>query len=183
MSKRAKQFDHVEIIDIGAKGKAIGKKPDGEIVLVDQVVPGDVVDVVTTRRKKGIWNGTPIRWLKKSPYRVDAFCSHFGVCGGCKWQHLRYEKQLFFKQKAIHDNLVRIGGFKNPEIHAILPPDLQINYRNKMEFSCSDRRWLMKEEMGNENIDISFVGMCLAKAIGGWGQSPFGPSSNFDAGQ
>ena len=147
MSRRTKRFDQVEIIDIGDKGRAIGRKSDGEIILVDHAVPGDVVDVITTRKKKGLWNAIPLKWLKRSSHRVDPFCQHFGVCGGCKWQHLNYESQLSFKEKKVIDNLVRLGGFGDPEVLPIIPADPQRNYRNKMEYSFSNQRWLSKEEI------------------------------------
>jgi 23S rRNA (uracil1939-C5)-methyltransferase len=153
MSRRQKRFEQVEIIDLADKGKSIGKKPDGEIVLVDQVVPGDLVDVITTRKKKGIWHTMPTHFHKLSPDRVEAFCDHFGICGGCKWQHLDYKKQLLFKQKNVSDSLSRIGGFTNANVKSILPSPRLTNYRNKMEFSFSNKRWITQKEI-QENVEF-----------------------------
>ena len=149
MGKRKKHFQEVTIIDLAHKGQAIGKKKDGEIILVDNVVPGDVVDVITTRKKKGMWMSKPTNWHSYSKDRITPFCDHFGECGGCKWQNLHYDKQLEFKEKSVGDALRRIGSFQDPKIHPILASPVSTNYRNKMEFSFSSKRWISEQEINS----------------------------------
>ena len=151
-------FENIEIIDTAAKGKAVGKTPDGRVVFVSNVVPGDVVDVQTFRKRKSYFEGKAIRFEKYSDKRTEPECKHFGVCGGCKWQNMKYEEQLFFKQKEVSNNLLRIGHLDLPEITPILGCKKIYFYRNKMEFSFSDSRWLTPEEIvSNKEIDSRFA--------------------------
>ncbi|PCJ94040.1 MAG: 23S rRNA (uracil(1939)-C(5))-methyltransferase RlmD [Flavobacteriaceae bacterium] len=146
-------FENVEVIDAGAKGKTVGKAPDGRVIFMTNTVPGDVVDVQTTKKRKSYFEGTAIHFHSLSPKRTEPVCEHFGVCGGCKWQHMGYEHQLFYKQKEIENNLVRIGHLDVPETTQILGSKNQYFYRNKMEFSFSDSRWLTLDEIrSNEEI-------------------------------
>lgn len=140
-------FENVEVIDAGAKGKTVGKAPDGRVIFMNNTVPGDVVDVQTTKKRKSYFEGTAIHFHSLSSKRTEPVCEHFGVCGGCKWQHMGYEHQLFYKQKEIENNLVRIGHLDIPETTPILGSKKQYFYRNKMEFSFSDSRWLTLEEI------------------------------------
>jgi 23S rRNA (uracil1939-C5)-methyltransferase len=140
-------FENIEITDTAAKGKAVGKLPDGRVVFVSNAVPGDVVDVQTFRKRKSYYEGKAVRFEKYSDKRTDPECEHFGVCGGCKWQNMKYEEQLFFKQKEVTNNLLRIGHLDLPEITPILGCKKIYFYRNKMEFSFSDSRWLTPEEI------------------------------------
>ena len=157
--KRKNQvFEQVEIIDAGAKGKGVGKSPDGRVIFISGVVPGDVVDVQTFRKRKSYYEGSVLRFHKYSERRTDPVCEHFGVCGGCKWQNMKYEDQLYFKQKEVTNNLLRIGHLELPEVTPILGCDKIYYYRNKMEFSFSDSRWLTPEEIqSNKDIDSRFA--------------------------
>ena len=147
---RRQVFEKVEVIDAGAKGKTIGKAPDGRVIFMTNTVPGDVVDVQTTKKRKAYFEGSAINFHSYSDKRVEPPCEHFGVCGGCKWQHMGYEHQLFYKQKEVENNLRRIGHLDLPELNPILGSKEQYFYRNKMEFSFSDSRWLTLEEIQSE---------------------------------
>lgn len=143
-------FEHVTIVDAGAKGKTVGKAPDGRVIFLTNTVPGDVVDVQTTKKRKAYFEGEAIKFHTLSDKRVAPICEHFGTCGGCKWQHMGYEHQLFFKQKEVTNNLVRIGHLDIPEVTPILGSKEQYFYRNKMEFSFSDSRWLSLAEIQSD---------------------------------
>jgi len=144
MARKNKQvvLENIEVIDAGAKGKAVAKAEDGRVVFIDNAIPGDVVTVQTFKKKKGFYEGRAISFSKYSEKRVQPVCPHFGVCGGCKWQNLGYEHQLFYKQKEVEQNLKRIGKIELPPIIPILGSNKQYFYRNKMEFSFSDSKWL-----------------------------------------
>ena len=129
------------------KGKTIGKAPDGRVIFLTNTVPGDVVDVQTTKKRKAYFEGKAIKFHSFSDKRVDPVCQHFGVCGGCKWQDMGYEHQLFYKQKEVENNLRRIGHLDLPELTPILGSKEQYFYRNKMEFSFSDSRLILEINM------------------------------------
>ncbi|WP_338359972.1 23S rRNA (uracil(1939)-C(5))-methyltransferase RlmD [Yeosuana marina] len=152
MSRRNKKqiFTNIEVIDAGAKGKTIAKAPDGKVILLPNAVPGDVVDIQTFKKRKAYYEGKAIEFHKLSDKRTEPACEHFGVCGGCKWQDMEYEHQLFYKQKEVVNNLVRIGHIELPEVTPILGCEKQYFYRNKMEFSFSDARWLTLEEIQSD---------------------------------
>ena len=147
---KKKEFFNIEVLDAGAKGKSIAKAPDGRIVFLSDAVPGDVVDIQTFKKRKGYYEAKTTKFHKFSKDRVLPLCSHFGICGGCKWQYMSYKKQLFFKQKEVENNLSRIGKLNLPEISAILGAKNPYFYRNKMEFSFSDNRWLSQIEIQSE---------------------------------
>lgn len=151
--KKKPLLTNVEITAIGSEGKALGRV-DEKVVFVPMLVPGDIVDVQVTRKRKNYMEGYVVKQHKYSDLRQEARCSHFGICGGCKWQHLPYERQLEFKQQQVIDNFERIGTFKFPEIRPIIGSDNEFYYRNKLEFTFSNRRWLTDEEIGSGN-DIS----------------------------
>ncbi len=151
-SRRRKTIKDVLISGIADKGKGIGRDKEGRVLFVEEVAPGDVVDVLTLRKKKGFFIGIPVVFHKYSEDRVEPFCQHFGVCGGCKWQHITYEAQLKHKQKVVEDALIRIGKTEAKEFSPILPAEKTTFYRNKLEFAFSNKRWLTKEEL---NTDIS----------------------------
>lgn len=117
-------LENIEIQKLAAEGKAIAKVDD-KVVFVTNVIPGDVVDVQVTKKRKNYMEGHPVVFHKHSPIKKDAFCEHFGVCGGCKWQNLPYEEQLKFKQQEVVDNLERIGKVELPEVNPILPSEKQ----------------------------------------------------------
>ncbi|MFI8604333.1 23S rRNA (uracil(1939)-C(5))-methyltransferase RlmD [Cellulophaga baltica] len=143
-------FENVTVVDAGAKGKTIGKAPDGRVIFLNNTVPGDVVDVQTTKKRKAYFEGTATKFHTLSDKRVTPVCHHFGTCGGCKWQDMGYDHQLFYKQKEVENNLIRIGHLELPEITPILGSKKQYFYRNKMEFSFSDSRWLSLEEINSD---------------------------------
>ena len=149
MSRKKKELpliENVEIIDIAAEGKAIAKVDD-MIVFIPYVVPGDVIDLKLTRKKNKYAEGKPERFISYSPLRTEAFCEHFGVCGGCKWQILPYQEQLKFKHKQVVDNLTRIGKIDLPDVSPILGSDKTTFYRNKLEFTFSNKKWLTWEQV------------------------------------
>lgn len=150
--KNKKQiFTNLEVIDAGAKGKTVAKAPDGKIIFLPNAVPGDVVDVQTFKKRKAYYEGKAIAFHKLSDKRTEPKCEHFGTCGGCKWQHMSYDNQLFYKQKEVTNNLTRLGHIELPEVTPILGSAEHYFYRNKMEFSFSDSRWLTFEEIQSDN--------------------------------
>ena len=144
-------FEHVAVLDAGAKGVSVAKAEDGKIIFIPNVVPGDVVDVQTFKKRKAYYEGKAIQFHKLSEHRVDPVCEHFGVCGGCKWQNMNYSQQLFYKNNEVYNNLKRIGKIALPEFEPILGSEKQFFYRNKMEFSFSDSRWLTENEIQNQD--------------------------------
>lgn len=143
-------FEHVAVLDAGAKGVSVAKAEDGKIIFIPNVVPGDVVDVQTFKKRKAYYEGKAIQFHKLSEHRVNPVCEHFGVCGGCKWQNMNYSQQLFYKNNEVYNNLKRIGKIALPEFDPILGSEKQFFYRNKMEFSFSDSRWLTENEIQNQ---------------------------------
>jgi len=145
---------NIELLSAGAKGVSVGKTDDGRTVMVSGAVPGDIVDARILKSKKKYFQAQAVNIIEKSPFRVEPRCVHFGVCGGCKWQNMSYEKQLEFKQEEVYNNIRRIGGITNFESLPILGSKEQYFYRNKMEFSFSNVRWLTSEEV-DSNKEIS----------------------------
>lgn len=145
-------IENVKISGIAAEGKAIAKIDD-MVVFIPFVIPGDVIDLQLTRKKNKYAEGKPVRFIKYSPDRVEAFCEHFGICGGCKWQTLPYAEQLKYKQQQVFDNMTRIGKIDIPEIMPILGSAKTQFYRNKLEFTFSNKKWLTQEQIQS---DISF---------------------------
>ena len=137
---------NVEITDVAAEGKALARVDD-RVVFVNGAVPGDVVDVQVTRKRTSYYEGDAIVFHKYSDMRVAPFCKHFGVCGGCKWQSIPYEKQLEYKAREVYNNLKRIGKIDLPEQMPILASAHNQKYRNKLEFTFSNKRWLTAEQM------------------------------------
>ena len=139
----------VTITAIGAEGNALARV-DNLVVFVPMLIPGDVVDIQVIRKRKKYLEGKVIKFHEYSSDRIKPRCIHFGVCGGCKWQHLPYKLQLKYKEKQVRDNLSRIGKIELPEISPIIASSQEYFYRNKLEFTFSDKRWLTKEEVGSE---------------------------------
>jgi hypothetical protein len=125
-------FDHIKVLDAGAKGVSVAKAPDGKVIFIPNVVPGDVVDVQTFKKRKAYYEGKAIQFHEFSEHRVEPICEHFGVCGGCKWQNMNYSQQLFYKQNEVKNHLQRIGKVELPEFEPILGSEKQFFYRNKM---------------------------------------------------
>lgn len=142
-------FEEVTIIDAGAEGKSIARVNDA-VVFVTGVVPGDVCDLQVTKKKKSYFEAKPIKFHKYSEDRAKAFCEHFGVCGGCKWQELPYDKQLFYKEKQVKDNFQRLGKFEFPEVSPIIGSKETEFYRNKMEYTFTNKTWLSIEDLNSD---------------------------------
>ena len=152
MARKRKQYpllENVLITDVAAEGKAIAKI-DGLAVFVPYAVPGDVVDIQITRKKRSFAEGRVVRFEKYSDKRAVPFCEHFGVCGGCKWQSLPYEEQLKYKQSQVKDNLERIGKVDVSDFTPILGAPEDRFYRNKLEFTFSNKRWLTEKEISSD---------------------------------
>ncbi len=160
MSRKRKDIvlENVEIETVAAEGKALAHV-DGQVVFVEFAVPGDIVDIQVTRSRKKYMEGYIKRLVSPSPDRLEPFCAHFGVCGGCKWQPLPYPMQLEAKRRQVYDQLVRIGHLEVPEIEPTLPSPSTERYRNKLEFTFSSRRWLEKGENPDEITPQDRVGL------------------------
>lgn len=150
-------FERIKVRDAGAKGVSVATAPDGKVIFIPNVVPGDVVDVQTFKKRKAYYEGKAIRFHEYSTHRTEPKCQHFGVCGGCKWQNMNYSQQLAFKHNEVKNHLQRIGKIELPEFEPILGSQKQFFYRNKMEFGFSNSRWLTEheikssEDLGNRN--------------------------------
>jgi 23S rRNA (uracil1939-C5)-methyltransferase len=134
-------FENIEIIDAGSEGKAVARV-DEKVVFVPWVVPGDVVDIKVTKKRKSYMEGKATAFHRYSDERTEPVCEHFGLCGGCKWQNMKYDSQLKYKQKQVEENLKRIGHLEVKEFFQILASERQYFYRNKLEYTFSNRRWL-----------------------------------------
>lgn len=153
-------IENLEIIETASEGVCIGRH-EGKVVFVPFTVPGDIADVMLVRSKKN-YTDAFIRNLKKpGESRIEPMCPHFTLCGGCRWQHMRYDAQLVMKQKQVTDNLQRIGGIEIENIFPITPSPNQFHYRNKLEFTYSDTRWLTDDERHSENIEPRGLGFHL----------------------
>lgn len=149
MSRKRKPLpilEKVEIEAVAAEGKCVAHIND-MVVFVPFVVPGDVVDLQVRKKRHSYCEATVVRMVQPSPIRVAPKCEHFGICGGCKWQNLPYKEQLSAKQQQVIDQLTRIGKVELPEISPILGSEKTEEYRNKLEFACSNKRWYTKEEL------------------------------------
>ncbi len=156
MKKKEPQEIELEISDMAFGGKGIAKI-NGFTIFVDQTVPLDRVVARIVRKKKNYAEARVSQFISLSPHRIDPPCPYSGFCGGCKWQFLKYEHQLVFKQQHVSDALVHIGLMQDIPVHPVIPSDRIFGYRNKMEFSCSDRRWLLPDELGREDAEFSFA--------------------------
>lgn len=157
MSRKKKPLpilEGVTITDVAAEGKSL-TRVDDMVVFVPFAVPGDVVDLQVRKKKHHYCEAEVVRFIKYSERRAKPVCQHFGICGGCKWQNLPYEDQLKAKQKQVHDQLTRIGKVELPDFRPILGSEKIYEYRNKLEFSCSNKRWLTKEEV-NSGVQLDY---------------------------
>ena len=150
--KKNKEFNNITIERVGSKGKSIGTADDGKTIIIDGGAPGDIVNILTTKQRKSYYQGKITEFHKYSEIRTQPKCEHFGVCGGCKWQHITYSEQLKFKEDEVKNNLVRIGNLTLPKITPIKGAINSYFYRNKMEYSFSDSRWLSLEEIKSKKI-------------------------------
>ena len=169
MARKKKQliFENIEVIDAGARGKTVAKAPDGRVIFLTNTVPGDIVDIRTGKKRKAYFEGTAINFHKYSKKRTEPVCEHFEHCGGCKWQNMAYEHQLAYKEKEVTNNLTRIGHLELPEITPILGCEKTYFYRNKMEFSFSNSRWLTLDEI-NSDKEINNRNACGFHIAGMW---------------
>ena len=142
-------IEGLEITTLAAEGKAMGHH-EGVVVFVPMTVPGDIVDVQITKQHRRFMEGRVVRFVRKSDKRCEPVCKHFGVCGGCKWQNLPYQTQLDYKTQQVCDQLVRIGKLEIPEVRPCLGSEQQLYYRNKIEYTFADRRWLTYEEIAEQ---------------------------------
>ena len=140
------------VTDAGAKGKSIAKAPDGRVIFISNAVPGDVVDIQTMKQRKAYYEGKAIKIHEYSPKRTEPVCKHFGTCGGCKWQNMHYDYQLEYKQREVVNNLQRLGKIDLPDITPISGSKDIYFYRNKMEFSFSDSKWLTLKQIQSDEI-------------------------------
>lgn len=169
MSRKKKSLpvlENITITDYAAEGKALARVNE-LVVFVPFAVPGDVVDLQVRRKKHSYCEAEIIRFIKYSERRVKPFCQHFGICGGCKWQNIPYDEQLRMKQKQVYDQLTRIGKVNLPEFNQILGSVKTQSYRNKLEFGCSNRRWLTQEEIasGSDFTQMNAVGFHITGAF------------------
>ena len=141
-------FENVLVEDYAAEGKSLAKV-NGKVVFIENTVPGDVVDVFVSKNKKDWAEGWPMSFKELAPQRVDPFCEHFGTCGGCQWQMLPYNRQLFYKQKQVTDNLQRIGKVPLPEIMPIIGCETTRQYRNKMEYTFATKKFIPDDEFAS----------------------------------
>ncbi|MDO4161049.1 MAG: 23S rRNA (uracil(1939)-C(5))-methyltransferase RlmD [Prevotellaceae bacterium] len=169
MSRKKKPLpvlENITITDYAAEGKALARVNE-MVVFVPFCVPGDVVDLQVKRKKHSYCEAEAIRFIKYSERRTQPLCSHFGICGGCKWQNIPYEEQLAMKQKQVKDQLTRIGKVELPDMRPILGSVKQWAYRNKLEFGCSNKRWLTQEEIstGAEFTQMNAIGFHITGAF------------------
>ncbi|MEP6845114.1 MAG: 23S rRNA (uracil(1939)-C(5))-methyltransferase RlmD [Panacibacter sp.] len=154
-------LENVLVEDYAAEGKSLAKV-EGKVVFIENTVPGDVVDVFLFKNKKDWAEGWPLHFKEYAPQRVQPFCTHFGTCGGCQWQMLPYERQLFYKQKQVADNLQRIAKIPMPEIMPIIGCDETTRYRNKMEYTFATKKFIPDEEFkimkaGGQDTDAAMM--------------------------
>ncbi len=169
MARKRKEFpilENVTITDVAAEGKALARVND-MVVFVPFVVPGDVVDLKIRKKKHSYCEAEVVRFVKYSETRAEPVCQHFGVCGGCKWQNLPYEEQLRAKQQQVFDQLSRISHVQLPEFNPIMGSQLTLHYRNKLEFGCSNKRWLTREQVASgETFDtMNAIGFHITGAF------------------
>ncbi|MFP4089852.1 MAG: 23S rRNA (uracil(1939)-C(5))-methyltransferase RlmD [Cyclobacteriaceae bacterium] len=163
--KKQKILKEISIERMAAEGKCIAQH-EGQIIFVNDVAPGDVVDIRIVKARKKYMEAVPLHFHQLSKLRVEPFCSHFGTCGGCKWQHIPYEKQLAYKQQQVSDQFERIGKAKAAEVLPILGSAETTYYRNKLEFTFSVNRWLTREEIDSgEELDRNALGFHIPQSF------------------
>ncbi|MGR3809545.1 23S rRNA (uracil(1939)-C(5))-methyltransferase RlmD [Jiulongibacter sp. NS-SX5] len=165
MGRKKKIIEEIEVLDFAAEGKCLTRH-DGQVIFITtpNIAPGDVVKLQINRKRKSFSEAIVLEKIKESSLRVDPFCSHFGVCGGCKWQHIPYDVQLEQKEKQVRDQLLRIGKLEIGNFHSILPSRDTQFYRNKLEFTFSNSRWLTREEIDEkETLSKDALGFHVPK--------------------
>lgn len=159
-------LENIQITDCAAEGKSLARVND-MVVFVPFCVPGDIVDLQVRKKRHSYMEAEVIRFVEKSAVREEPFCEHFGVCGGCKWQNLPYDKQLEMKQRQVYEQLTRIGKVELPEFMPILGSRKIREYRNKLEFGCSNKRWMTREEIasGEPAGEMRAIGFHITRAF------------------
>lgn len=152
-------YENVEVTDAGAEGKAVARVND-KVVFIPYAAPGDIVDVKIKKKRKSFMHGEVLQFHQYSDLRVEPNCKHFGLCGGCKWQHLDYKHQLFYKQKQVEDNLKRLGQFEMPDLDPIMGSEKTYYYRNKLEYTFSNKKWLTdySKDIDFKDYDMNGLG-------------------------
>ncbi len=148
---KGKILNDLEVIDMADEGRALAKY-EGLVVFIDKAVPGDVVDVRVRKKHSSYLEAEVVELKKSSPFREVPFCQHFGVCGGCKWQYMQYEGQLNYKQKQVFEALARLGKIENPPVLPIVGSELTRHYRNKLDYTFSNKKWLTREEYSEREM-------------------------------
>ncbi|MBU3745158.1 MAG: TRAM domain-containing protein, partial [Sediminibacterium sp.] len=143
--RKAVVLENLAVTDYAAEGKALAKL-EGKVIFIAGAIPGDIVDVLLKKNKSDWAEGVAVRFHQYSPHRVKPFCSHFGVCGGCNWQMLPYPMQLEYKQRQVQDHLKRIAKIPLPELEPILGAERTSHYRNKLEYTFGNRKYIPPEE-------------------------------------
>ncbi|MEQ8562571.1 MAG: 23S rRNA (uracil(1939)-C(5))-methyltransferase RlmD [Cytophagales bacterium] len=149
-----KIIKNIEVLDFAAEGKCISKQGE-KVVFTKNTAPGDNVDILITRKRKGYSEGRAIHFHRKSDLRTEPFCEHYDYCGCCQWQHVPYSEQLKFKEDQVRQQLMRIGALEDPQVEEIIACDNQVAYRNKLEFSFASQRWLTPEELNQADVKKS----------------------------
>jgi 23S rRNA (uracil1939-C5)-methyltransferase len=163
--KKGDILENIAIESMAAEGKCVARV-DGKVLFVQGAAPGDVADISLTKIKSSFLEGNAVQIKRYSDQRAQPFCGHFGLCGGCTWQHLKYETQLQYKQQQVVDNLERIGGLVLPPIQPILASQSTRHYRNRLEFSFTSHRWLTREELASgREFNRSGLGFHLPKSF------------------
>lgn len=160
--KKGDLLENVYIETIAAEGKCVAKM-DGLVIFLKGGAPGDTVEATVTRVKKSFLEARVTKVIKASDLRTQPFCLHFGVCGGCTWQHINYDTQLYYKQKQVQDNLERIGGLQLPDIHPILGSSKTKLYRNKLDFTFTHSEWLTWEDLQSDRVKGPALGFHIPK--------------------
>lgn len=152
--KKPRYEKQISITDIAKKGRGVGRNPAGEVIFVENVAPGDIVDVLITKKRSGYMHGTLVHYHVYSGDRVTPFCGHYEICGGCQWQHLSYEAQLLHKENNVRNAMQRIAKTPIGEFLPIMAAPETRYYRNKLEFAFSNRRWLTTEQLADKSLPI-----------------------------
>jgi len=160
----SERYEKIEVVDITSKGKGVVKSDEGKVIFVSGVIPGDIISLETYKKRRGYFEARLTEINQPSASRVDPVCEHFGVCGGCKWQNMSYKAQLQFKQKEITHNMKHLSGMELPEFDAIQGSSQVYFYRNKMEYSFSNQRWLTNEEIADGSKEMEKRGLGFHKA-------------------
>ena len=155
--KKRRIVENVKLTGFADKGRSVGRSEEGIAVFVENAVPGDIVDVQISKKKGSYMEGFPIAFHEHSPDRIEGFCEHFGVCGGCKYQNLAYETQLKHKQQVVYDAMTRIGKVDVEKMLPIVPSLETKYYRNKLEFTFSNKRWLEADELNSDTTNVEDV--------------------------